>query len=465
MEYFKHIELSELDQIMPRLYVRWLLCFPTLKDSPSKERIIDIIKSGVRTTLEALPILTGNVVPKSSDPSRVEVRVPTSEIKRDFKLQVKSYDEVEDPTMPTYERLKKGNFPVSELPDKLLAPANTPSTPVFDLQATFIRGGLLLCIKCHHAVIDGAGLGLVIKLLAQNCYLHANPHIPREAPSLPSMERSVLPHGLKDPRLNELGFNILVGSKGTETAAIKEYEPMTSHIFKFSANSLRQLKAACITSSVNFTSHDVLTALLYSAVSYARSLRLSKICDQRSSVPSTMGIAVNGRRRLKPPMAGYAGNLTLYAAFSSPLSLPCDPIPSEKSTDITYLSTRLNLPYLASQTHATVASVTEPYILSTMELASSLSDVSKLVPSFSDFYQGTDFFITSGADLPVFDHEWWPGGFVEEMRIPLKAQWDGSCAVLATKDKSTGLDVLLGLREDDMLVAKRILFAFGAYIV
>ena len=263
--------------------------------------------------------------------------------------------------------------------------------------------------------------------------------------------------------MEDVGF-ILQDKVDNGNQVAKENAAMTSSIFKFPVTTLEKLKILSGTETKRVTTHDALTALLYGAVCYARSLRFSQRSNGACTVPSTMGIAVNGRNRIDPSMQDYTGNLTLYAAFSNPLSLPTSEIPPSLMTDTNELATRLNLPHLASQTHNAVAAVSFDYIMSTISLASALPDVSVLQPSFSSFYQGMDFFISSGAGFPVFDDEWWPGGFVEASRIPLKAHWDGSCGVLATKDRSAGLDVLLGLREDDMKVVKGILYAFGAYI-
>ncbi|CZR70230.1 uncharacterized protein PAC_20131 [Phialocephala subalpina] len=458
-------ELSELDQIMPRLYVRWLLCFPLSETSPSKQSIIDALQAGVILTLDGLPVLRGHLVPKVSDSSRLEVHtLQNYQGEVGFELKVNHLDDEDDETIPTYQSLKKANFPVSEMPDKTFTPPDDPSLSVFDMMATFIRGGVLLCIKCHHAVVDGGGLGLVIKLLAQNCDAKSHSVQRLSLPFVPSVDRGSLPPSKPETPARDLGFIVLdVGQK--PAAPAREYGPMTSQIFKFPNEALQQLKKHFDSvSSGSVTSHDALTALLYGAVSYARSLRFSETSSEPKALPSTMGIAVDGRRRLKTPIPEYAGNVTMYARFSNPLQLPCAKIPQDIMKDPSLLAISLNLPALAEKTHSAVAAVTHEYITDTISLASSLEDVSRMQPSFSDFYQGTDFFITSGASFPVFDHEWWPGGAVDALRIPLKAQWDGSCAVLATKDRSQGLDVLLGLREDDMKVVEEILFAFGAHI-
>lgn len=153
MDDFTLLELSELDQIMPRLYVRWLISI-RMSGSPSKQAITDILQNGISSALEALPMLAGDVVSKSPDSSRLEVRVPRNT--PEFRLRIQHLDGEKDTTLPTYKELAEAEFPVSVLPDQLLTPQNPDSLPVFDVLATFIRGGVLLCFVCHHAI----GMGL-----------------------------------------------------------------------------------------------------------------------------------------------------------------------------------------------------------------------------------------------------------------------------------------------------------------
>lgn len=457
------VELSELDQLMPRLYVRWLLCFPLTSDSPSEERLLDILHSGVMATYQDMPILGGSLVPETQDKSRLRVLCP--EEHKVFRLRAKHHNGADDNTFPTYAHLREANFPVSELPDSILTPPELPSLPVFDIMPTFIRGGLLLCVKCHHSVVDGAGLGLIMQSFARNCFVAACPKSTHCAVPIPSTDRSQLPTAQSGPNV-DVGFK-LQDELGSSDQANRQYAPMTSHIFKFHAAALGKLKSLCTADNEAITTHDCLTALLYATISYARSLRLSLGCQTKSILPSIMGIAVNGRSRVEPPMHSYCGNLTVYASFSNPIYLPVTELPLSNIGDTERLAAHLKLAQLSSQTHEAVAKVASPpntYIASTIGLAASVRDISLLRPSFSNLFQGTDFFISSLAGAPVFKDEWWPGGFVEELRIPLKAHWDGSCGVLPAKDRSAGLDILMGAREDDMEVVKRILFAFDASI-
>jgi len=94
MERSTIVELSELDQIMPRLYVRWLLCFPLSRNSPPKDELVKRLEDGVRSTLDALPILAGFIVAKPLDPSRVQVQIPEERV--EFKLKVQHHDDSQE---------------------------------------------------------------------------------------------------------------------------------------------------------------------------------------------------------------------------------------------------------------------------------------------------------------------------------------------------------------------------------
>ncbi|CZT50811.1 uncharacterized protein RSE6_11867 [Rhynchosporium secalis] len=461
MENFSVFELSELDQIMPRLYMRWLLCFPITEASPSKAAIVDLLENGVKAAVEKLPILQGIVVPKPLDSSRLEVHIPKDS--HVYELRIQHHDCDNDNTFPTYDSLREADFAPSSLPDRLLTPPDIDPNPVFDMMATFIRGGLLLCIKFHHAVVDGVGLALVIKYLAQNCYKlsvrdSSTPIIP------PSIDRAILPPRRTPCTRKTTGFNVVdLDEAGCKSA--KEYGAMTSHTFRFSSESLRILKGICQNPVSMISTQDALTALLYGSVSHARGLRFTMESDEVTTIPSIMGIAVNGRGRLEPPAVDYTGNFTMYAAFACPISLPTENITRQSFKDLDKLSKHLNLPALASQSRAAITAVTHDSIVSVISTAASLQDISRLQPAFSNYFQGTDFFITCATDFPVFEQDWWTGGRVETWRVPFKKEWDGTCAVLPTKDRSKGLDILLGLREDDMAIVKELLISFGAIVL
>lgn len=307
-------------------------------------------------------------------------------------------------------------------------------------------------------------MGLLIKFLAQHCNAASNSSVAPGSIAKPSISRSILPQAGQYTGTN-VGFKAAEASEPSKEPA-KVLAPMTCQTFKFPAEAIQKLKTICTVGPGFITAHDALTAILYGAVSYARALRFTKEMPGTSTLPSTMGIAVNGRRRMQPPLpADYSGNVSLYATYSVPISLPVEAISDIPSQQIDVLAQKLKLAQLATLTHEAIAKINQDFATSTIAFAASLPDVTKIVPMFSNTYQGTDFFITSAADFPVFDQEWWPGGFTDAVRIPLKAMWDGTSAVVATKDRSKGLDILLGLREDDMEVVKGIMKAFGAQVV
>ncbi|KAL3421679.1 trichothecene 3-o-acetyltransferase [Phlyctema vagabunda] len=452
------VSLSELDQLMPRLYIRWLLCIPLFPDSPATTQIVEVLTRGISKLLETHPILRGTLVAQSTDPSRLEVHLPSDN--QGFQLQTRYYDSEDNETFPLYTSLLKRRFPASELPDNLLNPVDDP-TKVFGCVANFIRGGVLLCLRIHHAVVDGGGMKLIVNKLAQAC---ANPNSVLAAGEDLLTDRTLLPTGTATFQGKGLGFEATSVIKVIKDQKV-DHAAMICHTFKFSATALDNLKHLCFTGSTTITTHDALTAILYGTVTYARSLRLSQSITENASLKSTIGIAVDGRSRLPTPLPAYTGNVTLYATFTTTIHLPSSYIPLATYRSMELLSQALKLPSFAALVHSSIAAVDAEFIQSTIGLASSHSDISRLKPSFSDFNQGLDFFITSGANNDVFETEWWPGGKVDALRIPYKGPWDGTCAVQARRDKVEGLEVLLGLREDDMKVVKEILESFGIMVM
>jgi len=70
--------------------------------------------------------------------------------------------------------LKKSGFPISMLEENVLCPIRTlpgerNEWPVFLVQATFIRQGLVLTCQAHHQVMDLTGQAQVMMLHSKAC--------------------------------------------------------------------------------------------------------------------------------------------------------------------------------------------------------------------------------------------------------------------------------------------------------
>lgn len=65
-------------------------------------------------------------------------------------------------------------MPLSERDYVILAPNDRVDeaggrAPVMAVQVNFIQGGLLLCAKFQHSVVDGAAVFVIFRAWARNC--------------------------------------------------------------------------------------------------------------------------------------------------------------------------------------------------------------------------------------------------------------------------------------------------------
>ncbi|MCJ1280013.1 hypothetical protein MMC21_007838 [Puttea exsequens] len=493
----KTLKLSEFDQLAARVYVRWLLCFPTdTQPYPSKSNIVQSIESGITSTITTLPFLRGNIIPRANDSSRVDVLIQSLNT---INLVVRHFDGLTDETIIPYAELRQREFPTSALPGDVLSPfgfappAGAPA-PVFAVQATFIRGGLILCVCLHHSTVDGIGMGAVISLLARNCpqstsaYTALDPQPPSARESTATGDPLIVDRSILDPPpdTQKLQHDEYVVTPPLDSQAPRLLPPPVTatclRIFAFPPSSLRTLKTLCNTPSPSpssakpapifhlppITAHSALTALIYATVSTARSLRLRRTSPQLapSSQSSRISIAVNGRTRLSPTLApnSFLGNLVVGATFTTPFPLPIAAAAAANDDDSnTALPPPSTIVHLAHRIHACIARIDARHVFSTLALAASLDDISRLQTAAGQAGPGRDLVVTSWAELGMYGDTWWEGGRVEAVRVP-GAEVDGLCVVLPRRGREEGLEVMLGLGVEDMRGVEVMLRGWGVRV-
>lgn len=123
--------------------------------------------------LDAYPFLAGKVINEgrsstSSGTYKIVPYPPHSNGKSPVQSQDLSHK------FPSYDELIKADAPFSMLDGDVLCPVRgighvydqTVDSPVFILQANFIRGGLLLCFASQHNALDMNGQGFLMRQLA-----------------------------------------------------------------------------------------------------------------------------------------------------------------------------------------------------------------------------------------------------------------------------------------------------------
>ena len=197
------VTLSALDQLLPRLYSRILMCFPfpevgdgdhqeydnSQKVGKRKDEIVSVLRDGLQKTITALPFLTAEVVDASEAPpssannhegrrGRLQLRPGKGVI---FRVRDLTHAERNDgdqqkmTTFPSYDELKAKDMVFDDdlTPDLLCpvepSPVSLKPNKVMAGQVTFIKDGLILCICTHHSVVDGTSFGELARVWAGYC--------------------------------------------------------------------------------------------------------------------------------------------------------------------------------------------------------------------------------------------------------------------------------------------------------
>ncbi|KAF9972633.1 hypothetical protein BGZ73_004224 [Actinomortierella ambigua] len=278
-------------QPLLNLYTQITLAYPIAHDEEAcHSAIVTTLNTGLHRLFSSFPWLAGQVVQQgaSESSSGVFKIVPFPEHEP---LVVK--DLCNDPLIPTFATLRTTKFPYSAavLDESYLAPRRTipgdphepASRPTFLVQATFIRGGLLLTFVAHHMTMDMVGQGQVMSLLSKAC--HNEPFTDDELaignmsrrqliPLLDSGDMAAFEHLIAKPVPTTA-----VSSATNEKAALPPPQPPKSSwvYFSFDASSLTALKAyASQTVPSGFIStDDALNALIWQATMRARLPRLT----------------------------------------------------------------------------------------------------------------------------------------------------------------------------------------------
>lgn len=441
--------LSPLDQIMPRVYTRLVLCLPTPPASKETDQtIFSALKKGLQQTLTEIPLLGGLLDGDNEDSDKVHITPGPGVLLRLKKL-------TGDPNW-SYQTLKDKNFPPSSLDGDVLAPVGwMPSglkPPVMAAQVNVLDGGVLLAVCIHHSAMDAAGFSTVVKTWAKHTMLSFDEDVLESVVPVgsSSLDRTPLcgesDVGQVDPKIkikNHPQYKLESSAPPPPPSKLPE-EPdplppaltlpaMTATIFHFSADQLAALKSSVNPPTSFVSTNDALCALLWSSITRARSLP-NIIKGSQEPASSLLGFAVDGRHRLNPALPqSYIGNVNLYASTRLPIPTLTDPS---------------KLSAAATAIRAAITEVDNNRIRDVIALINSLSTVTDLKPGFNSFL-GPDLAITSWRDMGIMGLHWGAGlGAVEAARVP-KAAFDGLCIVLPALADG-GLDVLVGLQEGAM---------------
>ncbi|KAI9806926.1 MAG: hypothetical protein M1833_002584 [Piccolia ochrophora] len=420
----KTMDLSPLDQIMPRVYSRLILAFPCSAGKISDSSLH--LRAGLDRLISEVEYFAGEVVPSDTGRGALEIRLRTPSIH--LVWSEKDLRATDSGWTHSYEGLRAAGMPLSKLEEGFLAPVSAfpmpgEPAPVMKVQCNSIVGGLLLCVCVHHSVMDGPSLATVLQRWADITRNETDSgHTANSSDALleGSLGRSPLIKGLpsaKEHAEYEIPSLQLAPPPSTEASAAPALPPMAAATFVLSAKFLTELKgevSSLLETQESWVStNDAVSALMWRSITAARS---SKSSSAGQDAQSAYGMA--------PEEINLGHSRTLAK--------------------------------LAMSIRNAVTSIDDAHIRSVIHLVNSLPDVSVVLPAFSPFLT-QNMAITSWASLPVYDFNWGDSvgdtGKADFVRIP-KAAFDGLCIILP-QTSSCEFEVIVGLKSDHMENLKR----------
>ncbi|PPR07489.1 hypothetical protein CVT26_013458 [Gymnopilus dilepis] len=295
------------------IYTQITLCYAVpdpIASAHSTTTITDVLSKGLERLSARFPWVAGKIVNEGKSEGNTGVYKIRSFLQSP-RLVVK--DLRDDPSMPSFDDLREARFPSRMLDESVVAPRMTLPTPeevtqdwpVFAVQATFVRGGLLLTFVGHHGAMDMTGQGFLIDLLAKAC---RGEEFTSEEVAIGNVDRRTIIPFLDDSWAPEPDKAKPAPAPSPSDSADAQPPKSSWVYFLFSPTSLASLKSLATQSlSSGFVStDDTLSAFIWQSVSRARLPRLDP------SHPTTFARAIDPRRFIRIPLnyPGLVQNMT-----------------------------------------------------------------------------------------------------------------------------------------------------------
>ena len=453
------VDLSPFDQVISRLYVHKLFCFP-FPDPDRRPEAVERLEQALSATVLKWPFITGDVVSAESDTQRNAVQIQytkpsPSNIKQDV-LVVKTLSDTEFPW--TYQQLSEAGMPLSVL-DKALLSSTVPdwtkpgeAYPVLSIQASFIDSGLILCFAFHHAVADGGSFCTFLKNFAAAV---------KDPPSPDSVVETVVPKRLGFIKTPIRDVSALESFPEYDYKNVPALPPssgnITTRVLTFKATTIQWLEEAIKDELKNIpdgptwvSNIAVVSGLIWVAVVRARQARLDPL------VTTKMGIAVNIRSVMNPKLPeDYFGNAIVHTNATAKVS---EFISSSAKTGFDKPPINAATVALAAgKMRRAVQGVDSAYVHERLKAYSAVSDPAEVVKAYTRAMDTSN----TGIDFS----SWRDQGAEIEFGIPgagtSKVDWwrktwspnEGAYNILPRKGYGKGLadwEVSLGLSVEDM---------------
>lgn len=451
-------QMSNMDLLMPKLYVHMIEVFELPPDA-DKDTIIKNLAEGLARTLDDYPILAGTLHFDNENRRIVVKKTPDSSVG----LYVKTAD-VDD--IPSFSFLDEKDFPVHLLDASKVLPQSfvtqfaipgqdiaTAGAPVLAFQVNFVQGGLVLALAVTHQICDGNGCEALLDTLARHSAAATMGTTYVSPTPLQGREVFISREKLAPEELERLGKKFPT-FKAPDTPAAPppaDAKPpvVKTRIWHIPLSKLQQLKSEASAVPADgqhhghdgswISSYDAILALLWRAVLRAK-LPLVK---PESTAPSKALHAVNGRGRTNPPLSGrYIG---------SAVTLP----QSERLTVAEVLADGA-IPKLARNVRACTNSITPEYVADLVRWSGACNDLR---------WTELDVSWVLGLDCMAFDwhtmksyhtHDYgfgkpralrWPNPQFEGFFFVLPSRKGVRVGRGAEVDADEGIEICLGLEE------------------
>ena len=303
---------------LSRLYTQLCLCFSTPETDPHSiiSDVTHYLDTGLTRLTTHFPWVAGRVVHEDSVFKIKPFNNSPSLSVKDLRSQ-----------LPSFRDYRAAGFPFSMLDEKVIASRNTlpersdEPAPVLLLQATLIRGGVLLVVTGQHNCMDIRGQAQIIHLWAKACRGERYTEDELQGGNLPRWD--VIPLSEDDDKSKDkstFSRNAESTKKTTPDEDSNEKPQSTWAYFIFSALSLASLKAIAVESieSGYVSTDDVLSAVIWQSITRTRLAR-----SDSGTVPSTLDRQVDVRRHLGVPNT-YTGNVVHKVSTTMTMQRVCE---------------------------------------------------------------------------------------------------------------------------------------------
>ncbi|GFF75243.1 shikimate O-hydroxycinnamoyltransferase [Aspergillus udagawae] len=439
IEYREIPQLTPLERIAPKGYVRYIFLFHLGKDY-NINKVSQVLQIGYETLAREIPEVACECIPDTDIQKKGVMRYRKIEEEDAARIAVK---DLRDSFPLSFKQLKGKGFPVSYFDAETFCPA--PIWPVPGekvrtslVQASFIRGGRILGWNLLHLSGDGTSWYIWTQIWADAC---------RRAQGLEGVslnlpieiwgdrERARKPSGRNAGNIKYHPEWTILPFTPTSPPPKMMSPNHRGQVFYFSKDSLKSLKAeASPANATEFhgqqwvSTNDALSALLWRTLMAVQ----NPLETLKGDPTSVFNIAIDGRLRTNPKVHPQTlGCFMEYIAVSAPVRK--------------ILST-LKIADLAVMIRKAILNADEEWTDDTIALEEQLEDVDRLVATAFLDVPGFNCLLSSWVKFDLYGLEWGPvlGDRIEAVRTPHVGVVNGLQVVLPRLPDG-GLEVLVGV--------------------